>query len=264
VLALAALPVLYYFALSRIDKGWGVAERADQIATIPWQVLLLCVLPLGLLAIVAGRRAAADKVGRGLLAWPIATLLVVTTTPTGQDRALAGLAVPIAVLIVGAWPARGSGVRRSVPAIVAVATALAGSAYYAVRTLDQLQSPYVTASAELQRSDVRAAVLAGRASHGQPILAPATLGTAIPALTDAASWVGHPIWTPSYGERVSLTSALFDGSMSPATASRLVTSTGSRAIIEPCGYVRPLTPVLLPLGFGEQTIGCARVYTRRP
>jgi hypothetical protein len=263
VAAAAAVPLIYYLALSRIDAGWAVAERADQAATIPGPVLALGVLPLVVLALISARRSAGDVAARGLLAWPLATLLIVATTPTGQDRALCGLGVPVAVLVVRAWPTVGRSLRRVLLAAAGVVAALVPTAVYALDSVGRLHNPYMTTAAELNRSDARAARLAARSSQGRPILAPATLGTAIPALTDAPTWVGHAIWTPDYGRRAQLSSDFFAGTMRRRDARAFVRRTTARAIVQPCGDNRRLEQALRPLGFRRVPVGCATVYLAR-
>jgi hypothetical protein len=260
VLLAAAAPLLYYLILSKVDAGWAVAEVADRAAAIPWQLIVLCVAPLALLAVLAGSRAAGDHAARGLALWPLATLLVVAVTRSGQDRALAGIGVPVAVLVVRMWPTDLRRARWALATAAGIAAMLVPAGVYAVDTIRGLGSSYFTAVAEPRPSDVRAAALAALASDGQPILAPAALGTAIPALTDAVSWVGHPIWTPDYGPRATRSAALFDGSMTAVQARAFVRSVGTRALVEPCGSSARLEPALAPLGFRETQLGCSRVY----
>jgi hypothetical protein len=258
--AATALPLLYYLILSRVDAGWAVAQRADDAATIPWQLTILCVAPLALLALIAGRRAGRDHAARGVVLWPLATLVIVALTPSGQDRALAGIGVPVAVLVVRAWPTELRRARLALATAAGLAAMLVPSGVYAAETIGGLQNPYFRSVAELHRSDVRAAEIAARASADRPILAPAALGTAIPALTDAVSWVGHPIWTLDYGPRSERTSALFNGSMTAVQARAFVRSVGTHALVEPCGSTARLEPALAPLGFREEQVGCSRVY----
>jgi hypothetical protein len=260
VLVATAAPLLYYLILSKVDAGWAVAELADRAATIPWPLIVLCVAPLALLAVIAGRRAGGDHAARGLALWPLATLLVVAGTRSGQDRALVGIGIPVAVLLVRVWPTGLHRARWVLAAAAGVAATLVPAGIYVAETINGLGSPYFTTVAELKPSDVRASALAARASGEQPILAPAALGTAIPALTDAASWVGHPIWTPDYGSRAQRSGALFAGSMTGPQARAFVRAVGTRALVEPCGWTARLEPALAPLGFRQVQVGCSRVY----
>jgi hypothetical protein len=89
------------------------------------------------------------------------------------------------------------------------------------------------------------------------------LGTAIPALTDAPTWVGHAIWTPDYGRRAQLSSDFFAGTMRRRDARAFVRRTTARAIVQPCGDNRRLERALRPLGFRRVPVGCATVYLAR-
>ncbi|HTU85489.1 MAG TPA: hypothetical protein VMF57_07930 [Solirubrobacteraceae bacterium] len=258
-----ALPVLYYMLLSHLDAGWATSEQNSVgAAVIPGLVTLTCVVPLALAGLLAARRTARDPRTRVLLLWLLATLFTITISPSGQYRALDGVAIPVALLVVRAWPARPLGGRRRLLAVAAVAATLVPFAVFAVEAFGHLRSPEVTAYTELARSDVRAARVAAARAGAAPVLAPAELGTAIPALTDAVSWVGHPIWTPDYTERKDEAMLLFAGAMTPGQARRFVRSTGARALVEPCGSTGNLQVALAPLGFRVITVGCARVYAR--
>jgi hypothetical protein len=258
-----AVPVLYYLLLSHVDRGWATSElNSVSAAVIPGLVTLTCVVPLAAIGILAARRLGPDPRMRAPLLWLLATLLTIAVSPSGQYRALDGLAIPVAVLVVRAWPEwrhRGHG---WLLAALALAGALTPFAWFAVGAFRHLRSPAVTAYTELEPSDVGAAKLAAARAGEAPVLAPAALGTAIPALTGAVSWFGHPIWTPNYVERKAQVTELFAGAMEPAQARRFVRSTGARALVEPCGSTRPLGPVLVPLGFHSTRVGCAVVYTR--
>lgn len=258
-----ALPVLYYMLLSHLDAGWATSEQNSVgAAVIPGLVTLTCVVPLALAGLLAARRTARDPRTRVLLLWLLATLFTITISPSGQYRALDGVAIPVALLVVRAWPARPLGGRRRLLAVAAVAATLVPFAVFAVEAFGHLRSPEVTAYTELAPSDVRAARVAAARAGAAPVLAPAELGTAIPALTDAVSWVGHPIWTPDYTERKDEAMLLFGGAMTPGQARRFVRSTGARALVEPCGSTGNLQVALAPLGFRVITVGCARVYAR--
>ncbi len=135
---------------------------------------------------------------RALLLWPLATLLTIAISPSGQYRALDGFAIPIALLAVRAWPSA----ERRLVALAALAAALAPFAVFAVGAFGHLRSPDVTAYTEPAPSDVRA-VRARRARAGRrPAPRAGALGTAIPALTDV-SRAGSAIRSgrPSYGVR---------------------------------------------------------------
>lgn len=256
-------PVLYYLLLSRMDGGWATSElNSVSAALIPGFVTLTCVMPLGLAGMLAARRTLTDPRIRAPFLWLLATLFTIVVSPSGQYRALDGLAIPVAVLVVRAWPEWRHPRRGRLLAALVLAGALIPLAWFAVGAFRHLRTPAVTAYTELNASDVRAAKLAAADAHGKPVLAPAGLGTAIPALTDAVSWLGHPIWTPDYVQRKTEAIELFSGGMDPAQARRFVASTGAGAVLDPCGAPAGLQPVLAPLGFHAVKVGCAAVLTR--
>jgi len=258
-----ALPVLYYLLLSHVDGGWATSERNSvDAAVIPGLVTLTCVVPVSLIGLWAARRTLRDPRTRAMLLWLLATLFTIGISPSGQYRALDGLAIPVAILVVRAWPDWPSRRRGRLAAAIALAGVLAPLVFFGVGAFGHLRSREVTAYTELNPSDVRAARLAAAHTGGAPVLAPAEFGTAIPALTDAVSWVGHPIWTPNYSQRRNQARLLFSGALAPAQARQFVLSTRVGVLLEPCGMRANLEPALAPLGFRATRVGCALVYTR--
>lgn len=257
------VPVFYYLLLSHVDAGWATSElNSVSAAVIPGLVTLSCVVPLALGGVLAARRTRSDPRIRGPLVWLLGTLITIVISPSGQYRALDGLAIPVAVLVVRGWPEW----RRRRAGRLLAALALAGTlipfAWFAVEAFGHLRSSSVTAYTELDPSDVQAAKLAAAHAGGTPVLAPAALGTAIPALTNVVSWVGHPIWTPNYVQRKVQAAALFSGGMDATQTRRFIRSTRAGALVQPCGFTGRLAPVLAPLGYHATRVGCAVVYTR--
>jgi hypothetical protein len=261
--AAAASPLIYYWALSRLDVGWGTSARdAVTGSVIPWPVIVTCLAPLAVVTLLAARAVKIDRGVRPLLLWPAAVLATVLVTPNGQYRALAGVALPLGVLAVRAWPAFADRRRGRWTAVAALSACLAPTIPYLIDTLARLDSPLNVAYTELAPSDVRAARFAAAHARGRPILAPVGLATAIPALTDAWVWAGHPIWTPDHLRREVRLQQLFSGWMAGPRARAFVSATRTAAVIQPCGYGAPLSGELAPLGFRETVIGCAHVYTQ--
>lgn len=258
-----ALPVVYYLVLSHIDGGWATSEQNSvDAAAIPGLITLTCVAPLSLVGLIAARRTLRDPRTRAMLLWLLSTLFTIGISPSGQYRALDGLAIPVAILVVRAWPERPNPRRSRPAAAVALAGALAPLVFFSIGAFGHLRGSEVTAYTELNPSDVRAATIAAGRADGAPVLAPAELGTAIPALTDAVSWVGHPIWTPNYVKRRNQARLLFGGALSPAQARQFVLSTGASVLLEPCGMQANLESDLASLDFRATQVGCAVVYTR--
>jgi hypothetical protein len=267
VIAATAAPILYYLSLSLIDAGWAAAERNNvAVCLIPWPVFVCGVLPLAAIVPLAGRGLLGDGASLALVLWPAAQILSVAVSHSGQYRAIDGLVMPIAVLAVKAWSGSGSGMgmsrRRRMAAGLVLLSMLAPCAVFAVDAFRKLHTPAFTQYAELAPSDVRATRLAARFAGGEAILAPIELGTAIPVLTDAPSWLGHLVWTPDVARRRGRTMMLFRGGLAPSEARALLESARSRALVEPCGWPGQLGRLLGPLGFREIRVGCATVYLR--
>jgi hypothetical protein len=261
LVATAAAPA-YYAILDRIDYSWANFSQADaHQLTITLTVVEFCVAPLVLIGAIGAWRVRGDRRTRGVVMWALATLAVVALSPPEQFHAFDGIALPIGVLVVLAWP---GGRRASVSGFAAVAGLAAVAATFAVfaaNSLEYAQGPVVAVYSELKRSDVRAVQIAARFARGRPILAAGALGTAIPALTGQATWVGDPYWTPDYFKRALATGELFGGVLIHGLG-RFVASTGTNTLVEPCGWEARLEHSLGPLGFRELRVGCARVFIR--
>ncbi|MHB8658509.1 MAG: hypothetical protein ACYC91_11235 [Solirubrobacteraceae bacterium] len=256
------VPLAYYLLLSHIDPGWRTSAQASIAGSlIPWPVVITYLVPLALVVLIAARRTVLDRPGRVLVLWPAACLITVAVTQNGQYRALSGVAIPIGVLAVRAWPRVRSG-RAHLAAVLALMATLGPATAYLAFTFRHLKDRTTVAYAEPAPSDLRAAVLAAELGAGRPILTPVALGTAVPALTDARVWVGHPIWTPEHLIRDAEAEQLFTGAFTPAVSRALVRTSRARALIEPCGYAGQLEHVLAPLGFSPRPVGCAVVYAR--
>jgi hypothetical protein len=259
--ACGAAPIAYYVLLGRLNADWASFSQTDSAALgIPAPMLWWCVLPLVAVACVTVRAARKDPRLRGLVAWLLGALLLLALRPPAQVHALGGVAIPLGVLMVRTWPARG-GRRLRVIAAVGLAATAATFAAYGVNAFSTVLSPAVTNYSELAPSNQRAVLVAARLAGGRPILSPERLGDVIPALVDHATWVGNQFWTRDWDSRSTAAAALFESEAPTAAQVRsVVRSSGTRAIIEPCGYPARLEPALRQLGFGELRIGCARVY----
>lgn len=260
IAAATAVPVLYYIVLARIDTGWAVAQQNNDQA-LGQAAVVAALVPIAAIGLWAANATRHDREARGPIVWLLATLLVVAATPSGQNRALAGIGLPVAVLVARAWP------RRIVTARWLLASALGAAAtLYPVVVMAQvsfrnLQTPSMVEQ-EPTQSDQLAARIAGRASGGLPIVSSSELGAEIPALADAPSWLGQSIWTPHYNARVLRSIAIFQGRPTAATERAALGSLRTHVLVQACGYGVPIERALAPLGFRVHQVGCARVYIR--
>jgi hypothetical protein len=218
VLAATLAPLLYYFALSRADDAWALAAEANEaIGGPPVWTVLLALAPLAVPAAFGARVPVRGAGEAMLLLWaPSGVLVFLFLSPSFAQHALEGLAIPLGVLAV-------RGLRRFGRPAVAAAVALLvvpGTVYVADWLRDTATAP---GEARYLRPGEQRALTALEAS-GRPggVLASARLGALVPSATDRPSWVGHPSWTPDYGERARLAAELLGGRLAPDPAARRV------------------------------------------
>jgi hypothetical protein len=264
--AAAAAPLVYYAILARSDAGWKQAEHASAAAFTspgPLPILLALIVPALLMAPgYAGR--ASTPAERILRLWPGAIAVVHVLSPGGAYHALGGLSVPASVLIVNGWPwlrarLRGQWPRRA--AIAAVCLAMIAAPAAAIRRVTGLRSGGQS-GAQIPRYEARALDWIARSKTAGGVLSTAALGAWAPAVTDRATWVGHPMWSPRFDSRAAQAELLFSGAADrdPAAERAFVLSTGAAFVLEPCGRAAQLARALAPAGFTAVRIGCATVY----
>jgi hypothetical protein len=244
-----------------VDKGWAVAQSNNDVA-LGKTLALTAVAPLAAIALLVGWRSRRDPAIRGLLLWPIATLLVVGITQSGQNRALAGVSLPVVVLVVRCWPASIRRPRWIAATAAGFAFAAVPVAVVVVDSARSLASRPVAVIAEPIRANVQAARIAARASGGSAIVSAPGVGAGIPAFADAPSWLGQSTWTPDYQGRVLRVALIFLATPTAATERSALDQVKARVLLQPCGYGRPVDRALAPLGFRARPVGCARVYVR--
>jgi hypothetical protein len=264
-----AAPLVYYAVLPHVDAGWAQSQHhtAANWTRAGDEALLITLLPVALLALPGYFGRAKTSAERMLRIWPVAIVVVFIISPSDKFHALAGCSVPAALLMVRAWPwfrarlPRWSCNRARALAVGGVCVAVAAApGEIVVRTIG-----FRTGSqrdAEIPRDDARALDRIGASSLSGGVLTTGELGAWVPAVTDHATWVGHPTWTPAYDTRNGQVTQLFNGSFhrDPALARRFVQSTGARFVLEPCGSSARLGEALLPAGFRATRIGCATLY----
>jgi hypothetical protein len=255
-----ALPILYYLILGYADSGWATGRASSvRMGGIVFPDLLLYVAPLALLPVLVRSRARGDYAVRSLIIWLLADALTLLVTGADRFRALEGTSIPVLILLVKLWPEYVG--RKRWQTWAGLVCALAPTAYLVVHSHHVVFG--YSQREILPPDDLRAARAASPISGAHPILTEAELGLWIPALTDHATWVGHPYWTPDYSTRVQRTSQLIEGQLTVSEATKLVRSADADAIIEPCGFRKNIEAVLRPAGFTRRQFGCATLYTRQ-
>jgi hypothetical protein len=254
-----ALPLLYYYVLSRTDPAWELAGIANSFPTWPAWVMLLGLGPFVLPALTAPRPRPDDLGEVALRLWPVAAL-VVYLQPFGTfpAHALQGVMFPLVVL-----------------AFLGVARRLRGAALAAVLAL-------LIVPGTLYRADqLRGAVQAGRqpfflrdGEHAAlrfldtggargGVLAPIYTGLLVPAYTQRETWVGAGSWTPDFDARVQTAERLFSGRMPRAEAEALVRSSGARYLLSDCQGRADVTALLERVTAPPRRFGCATLWEVR-
>jgi hypothetical protein len=262
-LAAAVAPLAYYYVLSHVDPAWELAGTAnDDFPLWPWWLIALALAPFAVPAALAYRMPAPAFGDVALRLWPFAAL-VVYLQPGGTFpfHSFQGLAIPLVtlgVLGVRGWLLR----ERPLPLLPAVVVAalfiLPGTAYNADHMLDAINKGFQAHFMEPDEHDA----LRHLDEEPEPggVLAPAYLGTAIPAYAKREIWVGAGSWSPDFTERNVIADDLFEGRYSPAESEALVRRTGARFLFSDCHGRPDLTQRFA--GFTEEPrrFGCATVW----
>jgi hypothetical protein len=266
--AAAAAPLVYYAILARGDAGWKHAEHASAAPfTSPGPLPLLLALSVPVLLMAPGYAGPAGTPAERILRlWPVAIAIVYVLSPAGAYHAFGGLSVPASVLIVKGWPwvrarLQDPWARRT--AIAAVCVAVIAAPATVIRRVTGLRSGGQV-DAQIPRDEARALDWIARSKTAGGVVSTAALGAWVPAITDRATWVGHPMWTPGFDSRAAQLEVLFSGAADrdPAAERAFVALTRAVFVLEPCGRAAQLAPALTPAGFRAVRIGCATVYWR--
>jgi hypothetical protein len=266
-LAGAVAPLAYYFVLSQVDPSWELAGTAnDGFTPWPWWVIVTALAPFALPAAFAYRLPAPAFGDVALRAWPFAALAVyIQPAGTFPFHAFQGLAIPLVVLAVLAL--RALLLRdRPLPVLPAVLVAalfiLPGTAHNADHMLDAINKGFQAHFMEPEEHEALRHLDEDPEPGG--VLAPAYLGTAIPAYTGREVWVGAGSWSPDFGTRNVQANDLFDGRLDPAASEALVRRSGARFLFSDCHGRPDLTRRFARFTEPPRRFGCAVVWRVRP
>ena len=264
----AAIPGVYYWALSHWDPAWELASESNAAGSQatwswPWWAIALTLAPLALPAALAYRDSVSDWQEVAVRVWPFAAL-VVYLLPVGTFpyHSFQGLAIPLSILavqgVVSVWP------RPRMALVVAAlfvmtVPGIAHKLEVAVNSVRAAGDPYFVFPGEQRAMDA----LERDPRHGA-VLAPAYGGHMLPYKTGREVYVGALSWTPGWAERVADTQRLFEGAPSDADARAFVRGTGARFVFVDCRPgLRDLEPVLGPLLEDVRRFDCATLYVLR-
>ena len=265
-IAATAAPLVYYLVLSLTDPAWELAGTANNTEVQPRFPLWLTIVglaPLALPALLAYRLPARDFGQIALRAWPVAAL-VVYYQPTGTFpfHAFQGMTFPLAVLAVLALRAHLGERRLSLAPVLAAAVLIVpGTVYNADQMRDAINKGFQAHFMEPEERDA----LRHLDERPEPggVLAPAYLGTAVPAYTGRETWVGAGSWTPDFVGRSDEANRLFDGRLTQPAAEALVRRSGARFLFSDCHGRADVTRLLARVADVTRRFGCATVWRVR-
>lgn len=264
--AIAALPLLYYLALGRIDSDWGLAKTASK-HSFPLLAIMLELAPLLLPALLAYRRRPTDFLTAANLAWPVAAFAVFGISTTGFAatplHAFQGITLPLSVLAVGTVQQVGF---RRLPhplawgAAAVVAFTVPGTIWQ-LETARRMTRPQPGNSNFIRRSERRALDFLARDAGPGGVISRLYLGQLVPAATGRHTFVGDCLWSqPGCRAREATVSELFAGTLNPATARDFVLAHAARFLLADCRPGTDLAKLLGRLLVSVHRFGCASVY----
>ena len=265
VLVVTALPLIYYFLLSKYDSSWKLAGEVNNFGRWPWWVTVVGLAPLAIPAAFAYLIRPANLGDWILRIWPLAGLAIFyLPVGTFPFHAFQGLALPLAVLAIVA--VRNHLGQRPLP-LLAISIAVA-----------VLVVPGVIYRADQMRGAVNAGRQAFFLEPGerdamrwleqQPgpggVLAPIADGSYIPAYTGRPVWIGAGSWTPDFGPRGLDVEDFFSQDPNLLVADRTITESGARFIFAPCRVLGDPGAIVAAKTLGAvHSFGCARVWELR-
>ncbi len=271
----AALPLFYYFLLSKLDPTWRLSGQINQQEILPFGDLFLSIAPLLLTGILAYRMRPRAYLAITVRAWPVCSLTLLfiiyfTHIGTFPKHALQGITIPLSVLAVCGV----ADLFRSAPSwkwitlgcvvVAALVAVPVGNQLDDDRSLGAAPTIFGSQPFYIRAGEQQALNYLAKTTTDGSVLSTVYLGQLIPDETGRNTWVGIASWTPAYAKRVAETERLFSGQLSPTEASVLVRSTQARFLLADCAHPRDLSSILGAMVRSRTRFGCATVYEVNP
>jgi hypothetical protein len=263
---LAALPLIYYAILDRVDLVW----RLGRIGTSNgWGFagVMESLLPLLAVAALSYRRRPRSFLAAATMSWPFVALVVYAVSIAGLGatplRAFAGITIPLAVLAVrGLQSLRLARLpyRRLLSAVLVAAVTIPAIVVQ-LSSAHQFMGPYKNDGNFIRPDEQRALSFLARDPQPGGVLAPFYLGMVIPAITGRHTYIGDFLWSvPNYPLRFAQSFNLFKYPEPGPVARWFVRSTGARFVLADChGHSGGLVHKLAPITRATYPFGCTTV-----
>jgi hypothetical protein len=264
--AIAALPLLYYVALGKLDLSWKLAREASKHAFSFWTILI-AILPLLLPALLAYRGRSTSFLQAASRFWPIASFGVFVLSASGASatplHAFQGITIPLSVLAVQGVQSVGwrrlPYVRWITAGVVVLLTV--PTTYYELDNARKLAAP-TRGNGNFIRADERDALdyLADNHVSGG-VLTGGYLGATVPERTNRQTLLGDCLWSePRCAGRSAAASRFFSGHMTAGEARTFARQSGARFVLADCNSTANLSKLLRPIIVSVHRFGCARVF----
>jgi len=260
------IPLIYYALLGKTDLSWKLAQVASKHAFSFWAITI-AIVPLLVPAAVAYTRRPTTFLAAATRTWPLAAfaIFVLSGTSIGATplHSFQGITIPLAVLAVEGLQIIGWGrIQRPVLAgAVLVALFTIPTTFEELKIAQGLAAPTTNNANFIKPNERDALNYLENLKQPGSVLTRSYLGAYVPGKTGRRSYVGDCLWSePGCLTLTGNANTLFQGSLTPADAQKLVLNSGARFVLADCQTTADLPKLLGPIIRSAHGFGCAAVY----
>jgi hypothetical protein len=260
------IPLIYYAILGKTDLSWKLAQVASKHAFSFWAITI-AIVPLLVPAAVAYTRRPTTFLAAATRTWPLAAfaIFVLSGTSIGATplHSFQGITIPLAVLAVEGLQIIGWGrIQRPVLAgAVLVGLFTIPTTFEELKIAQGLAAPTTNNANFIQPNERDALNYLENLKQPGSVLTRSYLGAYVPGKTGRRAYVGDCLWSePGCLTLTSNANTLFQGSLTPADAQKLVLNSGARFVLADCQTTADLPKLLGPIIRSAHGFGCAAVY----